>query len=88
MEHQQYYMEQVYRGLLTDEILKEKGLGNHFYDLPTTNKQRNRYIFPKNRTDLRMLNMPEVLHKAGVTFDSKSYLYPANGECSSSYSVQ
>ncbi|KAH6896286.1 UDP-glucose:glycoprotein glucosyltransferase-domain-containing protein [Coprinopsis sp. MPI-PUGE-AT-0042] len=80
MEHQQYYMEQVYRGLLTDEILKEKGLGNHFYDLPTTNKQRNRYIFPKNRTDLKMLNIPEVLDKAGLTFDSKSYLYPTNDD--------
>ncbi|KAH6906727.1 hypothetical protein BKA70DRAFT_1372357 [Coprinopsis sp. MPI-PUGE-AT-0042] len=78
MEHQQYYMEQVYRGLLTDEILKEKGLGNHFYDLPTTNKQRNRYIFPKTRIDLKMLNIPEVLDKAGLTFDSKSYLYPTS----------
>ncbi|TFK19735.1 hypothetical protein FA15DRAFT_759842 [Coprinopsis marcescibilis] len=75
MEHQQYFMEKVYRGQLTDDILRNEGLGNHFYDLPTTNRKRNRYVFPKTRADVRIVNLGEVGERVGVV-GAGGYVYP------------
>ncbi|EAU89163.2 hypothetical protein CC1G_08570 [Coprinopsis cinerea okayama7 len=81
MEQQQFLMEQVYRGVLKDDILKEKGMGDYWYDLPKTNKRRNRYIFPTSHKDLKVVNLPDALHtKAEMSFGAESFVYPKNAQ--------
>lgn len=63
-----------------EEIFDTTDVNTHFYDLPTTLKRRNRFIFPSEIHPLRIVNLvhafaavPEViakeLHIQGGTLD-------------------
>ncbi|KAF8954770.1 hypothetical protein BDZ97DRAFT_1908037 [Flammula alnicola] len=58
-----YLQEKIYEGTLSDANKGER-MSNYFYDLPTTSKRRNRYIFSSNAAgSVRILNLPEVFGK-------------------------
>lgn len=49
---------------------------NYFYDLPTTSKRRNPYIFPSQPQGiLKIANIPALFTKIGFKLPS-SYIYP------------
>ncbi|SCZ98554.1 BZ3500_MvSof-1268-A1-R1_Chr3-1g05461 [Microbotryum saponariae] len=55
--HVQYEQQEVYFGKLTSETDVE----NFFYDLPTTHKRRNRFVFTSEANPLKVVNLVEVL---------------------------
>jgi UDP-glucose:glycoprotein glucosyltransferase len=65
---------QVYMGLLSDSI---EDVSVYFYDLPTSAKRRNRYIFPTNKpgASLRVVCLPEVFAQTGYEAISGSYVH-------------
>ena len=70
------FREQLYEGSLTDE---NKGdMATYFYDLPTTAKRRNKYIYPASSApgSLKITNLPELLTKTRFRLEAGSYLYP------------
>ncbi len=49
---------------------------NYFYDLPTTSKRRNRYIYPTNSLgSLKIANLPELFSRKQFKRLSP-YVYP------------
>ncbi|KAJ3505081.1 hypothetical protein NLJ89_g7601 [Agrocybe chaxingu] len=72
------FQEKVYEGSLSDEN-KPESMSNYFYDLPTTNKRRNRYIYP-SPGGLRIVNLPEVFAKSSFRASPPTYLYPSGWE--------
>ncbi|KAF8155695.1 UDP-glucose:glycoprotein glucosyltransferase-domain-containing protein [Crassisporium funariophilum] len=72
-----FLQEKVYEGSLSDET-KGETMGTYFYDLPTTSKRRNRYIFPSNVAGLRIVNLHELFDKTGFrhSLSAASYIYP------------
>ena len=65
----------MYDGILSDED-NGKDMTNYFYDLPTTNKRRNAYIYPSQLPgSLKIVNFPELLARVNVKLSS-SFLYP------------
>ena len=48
----------------------------YFYDLPTTSKRRNRYIFPSDPSSLNIVNLPELFGKTRMRVSSSTYIYP------------
>lgn len=52
-------------------------MSNYFYDLPTSSKRRNRYIFPSNAAgSLRIVNLPELFGRARFRVSPPTYIYP------------
>jgi len=49
----------------------------YFYDLPTTAKRRNRYVYPSSKAgSLKIFDMPEILEEVGIDRTSIDYLTP------------
>ncbi|KAH7098401.1 UDP-glucose:glycoprotein glucosyltransferase-domain-containing protein, partial [Auriculariales sp. MPI-PUGE-AT-0066] len=54
-----------------DEVNDDTDFDNYWYDLPTSSKSRNQYIFPSAKTGpLKIVNLPEVFERTGF---SKSF---------------
>jgi len=65
----------VYEGVVSDETRGES-MTNYFYDLPTTSKRRNRYIFPPNSPgSLKIANLPDLFSRKQFNRLSP-YVYP------------
>ncbi|KAL5480943.1 KRE5 [Sanghuangporus weigelae] len=78
----QFLQEKIYLAELSDANLAT--IDTYFYDLPSTNLRRNRYIFPsslpKSRiggqtSNLRIVNVPEMFKKTGFAPRAGAYLY-------------
>ncbi|KAF9530297.1 UDP-glucose:glycoprotein glucosyltransferase-domain-containing protein [Crepidotus variabilis] len=63
--------EKVYEGTLSDAE-KPESMSNYFYDLPTTSKRRNRFIFASGH--LKITNLVTLFEK--TRFRVSSYVYP------------
>ncbi|KDR79892.1 hypothetical protein GALMADRAFT_242006 [Galerina marginata CBS 339.88] len=75
-----FLQEKVYEGSLTDADLAET-MGNYFYDLPTTSKRRNSYIYPSTGSkNVHILNLPDVFAKTRFRVSASTYLYPSESE--------
>uniref|UniRef100_A0A8H8CJL8 Glycosyltransferase family 24 protein n=1 Tax=Psilocybe cubensis TaxID=181762 RepID=A0A8H8CJL8_PSICU len=71
-----YLQEKVYAGVLADDAERET-MSNYFYDLPTTSKRRNKYIYPAaGSKSVHIVNLPEVFAKSRFRLSSSAYLYP------------
>jgi UDP-glucose:glycoprotein glucosyltransferase len=54
----------------------------YFYDLPTTVKRRNPFIYPSNQPgSLRVINLPEIFERAGIPRSTLDYVYPREFRC-------
>ncbi|KAF8994665.1 UDP-glucose:glycoprotein glucosyltransferase-domain-containing protein, partial [Cyathus striatus] len=76
MQQIQFFQEKVYEGTLSNERKAE--ISTFFYGLPTTSKRRNKYIFPvtQGQGALRIVSLPEVFERAGLTVGEGAYVYP------------
>ncbi|KAK0480614.1 UDP-glucose:glycoprotein glucosyltransferase-domain-containing protein [Armillaria novae-zelandiae] len=75
----QHLQEQLYEGKLTDD--NSSSMSTYFYDLPTTQKTRNRFIIPSNAIgSLRIYNLPELLARTGFDVGPGAFVYPPEGE--------
>ncbi|KAF4618673.1 hypothetical protein D9613_009850 [Agrocybe pediades] len=75
-----YLQEKVYEGTLSDQNAPET-MSNYFYDLPTTGKRRNNYIYPSSGSKgIQLVNLPEAFAKATFRQSPPSYLYPPESE--------
>ena len=72
-------LNQVYSGVITDDHADD--IENHFYDLPTTMKRRNRHIVPVGNGDVRVASLPELHQWAGLNTSSDMFIY--SGKCAS-----
>ncbi|KAF9051644.1 glycosyltransferase family 24 protein [Panaeolus papilionaceus] len=74
----QFLASKVYEMELTDDNHGDT-MANYFYDLPTTSKRRNKYIFPSGSAaaNIRIVNMPEIFNQLKLKLSSWSYVYPA-----------
>ncbi|PPQ88795.1 hypothetical protein CVT25_010481 [Psilocybe cyanescens] len=71
-----YLQEKVYSGSLADDEERET-MGNYFYDLPTTSKRRNKYIYPSTGSkSIHIANLPEIFSKTRFRLSPSAYLYP------------
>ncbi|THH10819.1 hypothetical protein EW146_g8252 [Bondarzewia mesenterica] len=67
----------LYQGTLTEENAGD--VSTYFYDLPTSQKSRNRHIFPSSNADgLVAYNMPEVIEKTDFVVRPAGFVYPPN----------
>ena len=65
----------MYQGALSDENKPEE-MANYLYDMPTTSKRRNIYIYPSlSQENLKIVNIPALFTKVGFEVPS-SYVYP------------
>ncbi|KAF8905183.1 glycosyltransferase family 24 protein [Gymnopilus junonius] len=75
-----YLSEKIYSGVLSDEN-KPESMSNYFYDLPTTSKRRNVYMFPPGGSkDVQIVSLPEVFAKTRFRVSPQTYLYPTAAE--------
>ncbi|KAK0452361.1 UDP-glucose:glycoprotein glucosyltransferase-domain-containing protein [Armillaria borealis] len=75
----QHLQEQLYEGKLTDD--NSSSMSTYFYDLPSTQKTRNRFIIPSNAIgSLRIYNLPELFARTGFDVGPGAFLYPPEGE--------
>ncbi|EJC97612.1 uncharacterized protein FOMMEDRAFT_171561 [Fomitiporia mediterranea MF3/22] len=83
----QFLQEKVYMAEISDE--NADTIDTYFYDLPSTDLRRNRYIFPSTSSKpgplgsvsgLRIVNVPEMFEKSGFAPGSGAYLYPESEE--------
>ena len=50
----------------------------YFYDLPTTSKRRNKYVYPSPQAgSLEVFNIPGLLEDVGIDRNELQYLYPS-----------
>lgn len=52
-------------------------MSNYFYDLPTTSKRRNQYIYPSGSSPLRIFNLHDLFAQTLFSVSPASYLYPS-----------
>jgi UDP-glucose:glycoprotein glucosyltransferase len=57
------FMCQIYEGRIKDA--QTESLSTYFYDQPTTDKRRNRYIYPTVAGSLKIVNMVELFARTG-----------------------
>ena len=57
------FMCQIYEGAIKDE--QSGSLSTYFYDQPTTDKRRSRYIYPTAAGGLKIVNMVELFANTG-----------------------
>jgi hypothetical protein len=69
------YFIQVYQGAITDDDADD--IENHFYDLPTTMKRRNRHVPLGNGGGVRLVNLPDLHRGAGLRVSPASFIYPS-----------
>ncbi|KAH8978341.1 UDP-glucose:glycoprotein glucosyltransferase-domain-containing protein [Lactarius akahatsu] len=73
----QYFQEKVYAGAITDDQADD--IENHFYDLPTTMKRRNRHIVPlSNGGGMRVIGLPDLHKQTGLRVSPAAFIYPAS----------
>jgi UDP-glucose:glycoprotein glucosyltransferase len=56
-------------------------MSHYFYDLPTTLKRRNKYIYPSTGGGdgrLRVLTLPEVYADTGLSEQLQDWIYPGS----------
>ncbi|ELU41219.1 UDP-glucose:glycoprotein glucosyltransferase, putative [Rhizoctonia solani AG-1 IA] len=71
-----FFQEQLYAGTLVDA--PETDVSVFMYDLPTTAKRRNKFIYPSG--NLRVYALDNLFHSVGATKLLKdSFVYPAGG---------
>ena len=69
--------------MITDDPADD--IENHFYDLPTTMKRRNRHIVPDgNGGGVRVFGLPDLHRWAGLHTSPDMFVYP--GESASTLS--
>ncbi|KAJ7078310.1 glycosyltransferase family 24 protein [Mycena belliarum] len=73
----QHFQEVLYGGKLTDETTGN--IATYFYDLPTSSPRRNRYIFTAP-ADLRIVDAPALLRRAGYHVAPGTFVYPQTAE--------
>jgi UDP-glucose:glycoprotein glucosyltransferase len=54
----------------------ELDMSVYFYDLPTTPKRRNRYLFPDETAPLRVHRLDSLFTGAGFEYPYKDLIYP------------
>ncbi|KAI9511020.1 UDP-glucose:glycoprotein glucosyltransferase-domain-containing protein [Russula earlei] len=75
----QYFRENVHSGVITDAHAVD--IENHFYDLPTTMKRRNRHIVPVGSSSgVPMTSLPNVHRRAGLHAFPSLFIYPVSGQ--------
>ena len=65
--------------MITDDHADD--IENHFYDLPTTMKRRNRHIIPvaSGNGGVRVASLPDLHQWAGLNTSSDMFVY--TGKC-------
>ncbi|KAF8268079.1 UDP-glucose:Glycoprotein glucosyltransferase-domain-containing protein [Lactarius quietus] len=71
-----FALEDVYKGAITDEQAGD--IENHFYDLPTTTKRRNRHVVPQGNGGVHIINLPDLHKQAGLYVSPATFIYPAS----------
>jgi hypothetical protein len=75
---------QVYSGVITDS--DADNIENHFYDLPTAMKRRNRHIVPVgNGGGVRTVSLPALHQQAGLNASPAMFIYPGKATSNSSH---
>ncbi|KAL0959808.1 hypothetical protein HGRIS_011489 [Hohenbuehelia grisea] len=70
-----YFQHKVQENELSDQHAGD--LANYFYDLPTTGRNRNPYIYPTTTPgSLRVHNLRELFAHSGFHFDGRAFVYP------------
>ncbi|KAK0458728.1 UDP-glucose:glycoprotein glucosyltransferase-domain-containing protein, partial [Desarmillaria tabescens] len=72
----QHLQEELYEGKITDD--SSASISTYFYDLPTTQKTRNRFIDAIG--SLRIYNLPELYARTGFGAGPGAFIYPPEGE--------
>ncbi|KAH9162492.1 UDP-glucose:glycoprotein glucosyltransferase-domain-containing protein [Lactarius sanguifluus] len=73
----QYFQEKVYAGAITDNQADD--IENHFYDLPTTMKRRNRHIVPlSGGGGMRVIGLPDLHKQTGLRVSPAAFIYSAS----------
>ncbi|KAI0696066.1 glycosyltransferase family 24 protein [Cytidiella melzeri] len=77
-----HLQEKVYLGELSDD---DSGrMSTYFYDLPSSSKRRNKYIFPSTTSgatgDLKIVNLMDLVEKSQFPFSSGSFLHPPESQ--------
>ncbi|OCH94043.1 glycosyltransferase family 24 protein [Obba rivulosa] len=75
----QHVQEQLAAGVLSDS--DGERISTYFYDLPTTIKRRNQYVYPSSKSgSLRIVDMQEAIARASFPSQHGSYIYPVDSE--------
>ncbi|KAF8309108.1 hypothetical protein DL93DRAFT_2217500 [Clavulina sp. PMI_390] len=75
----QYLIEQIYNGKLQDS--DELDMSVFFYDLPSTVKRRNKYIYPSSKAgSLKVFDLPLLFDQVALDRATLDYLYPSDEE--------
>lgn len=64
----------MYEGVITEEIAVGVDFSTFFYDFPSTQTRRNKYVFPQG--DLRIFSLPTLLEKAEANELGDAFVYP------------
>ncbi|KAI9428853.1 UDP-glucose:glycoprotein glucosyltransferase-domain-containing protein [Lactarius indigo] len=69
------FQEKIYAGAITDDQADD--IENHFYDLPTTMKRRNRHIVPLGG-GVRVITLSDLHKQTGLRISPDAFIYPAS----------
>jgi hypothetical protein len=72
--HAQHVILQVYGGQLGDT--EAISITNFFYDLPTSNKRRNPYIYENSKNPLRLYSLPDLFDRTPSYGKISGFVYP------------
>ncbi|KAI0090064.1 glycosyltransferase family 24 protein [Irpex rosettiformis] len=74
----QHLQEKVYLGVIGDE--ESERMATYFYDLPSTSKRRNRFIYPAAKSNgiggLHIVNLMDLYQSSQFPISSGSFLHP------------
>ena len=71
----------IFTGKIPLEDSDSINMSTFFYDLPSTLKRRNKYIYPAPGENIRVIPLPDLYLEANITETAGSFVYP--GESSS-----
>ncbi|KAI0073110.1 glycosyltransferase family 24 protein [Panus rudis PR-1116 ss-1] len=78
-QQMQYLQEQLYLTTLDDA--NADTIDTYFYDLPESNKRRNKHIYPSGKGDnLKTINLAELHRSSGFPATPGSFVYPPDTE--------
>lgn len=70
-----YIQDEIQLGRLASD--EDLNMSNYFYDLPTTPKRRNKYLFPdSDKAPLRVHSLDKLFGDVGLEYPSKELVYP------------
>jgi hypothetical protein len=72
-----HVMRQIYEGKIKDD--QSGAMSTYFYDQPSTNQRRNRYIYPTAAGSLKIVNIVEMFARTGFeafVYGGKGFVYP------------